>query len=108
MPDASEASILQKALRHANSDLHELHGDITHIQAILDELHLKRESLRKFTIEHNPFLAPIRQLPAEILIEIFMLCMSYDLSSFGPNRPPSLFGQVCRGWRQVALSTQKL
>jgi hypothetical protein len=108
MPNASEAPILQKALRHANSDIHELHGDIAHIQAILDELRLKRKSLRKFTVEHNAFLAPIRRLPAEILIEIFMLCMSYDLSSFNPYRPPSLFGQVCRGWRQVALSTQKL
>ncbi|KIM77201.1 hypothetical protein PILCRDRAFT_12204 [Piloderma croceum F 1598] len=108
MPNASEASILQKALRHANSDLHELHGDIAHIQAILDKLRLKRKSLRKFTIEHDAFLAPIRRLPAEILIEIFMLCMNYNMSSFSPNCSPSLFGQVCRGWRQVALSTQKL
>jgi len=108
MPDASEAFIVRKALRYANSDLHELHGDIAYVQAILDELRLKRESLRKFTIEHDAFLAPIRRLPAEILIEIFMLCMNYDLSSFSPNRSPSLFGQVCRGWRQVALSTQKL
>ena len=107
-PDASETLILRKALRHANSDLHELHDDITRIQAILDELRLKRESLHKFTIEHDAFLAPIRRLPAEILIEIFMLCMEYNLSSFSPSRSPSLFGQVCRGWRQVALSTQRL
>jgi hypothetical protein len=42
------------------------------------------------------------------LIEIFMLCMNYKLSSFSPYCSPSLFGQVCTGWRQVALSTQKL
>jgi hypothetical protein len=37
-----------------------------------------------------------------------MLCMNYKLSSFSPYCSPSLFGQVCTGWRQVALSTQKL
>jgi hypothetical protein len=45
MLDASEASIVRKALRHANSDLHELHDDITYVQAILDELRLKRQLL---------------------------------------------------------------
>jgi F-box-like len=108
MPDASEASIVRKALQYANSDLCELHGDIASVQAILDELRLKRQSLRKFTIEQDAFLAPIRRLPAEILIEIFMLCINYSLSSCSPNCSPLLFGQVCRGWQQVALSTQKL
>jgi hypothetical protein len=108
MPDASEAFIVRKALQYANSDLHGLHGNIAYVQAILDELHLKCESLRKFTTEHDAFLAPICRIPAEILIKIFMLCMNYDLSSFSPNHSPSLFGQVCRGWQQVALSMQKL
>jgi hypothetical protein len=98
MPDASEASILQNALWDATLDLPELHGDITHIQAILDRLCLKCESLGKFTVEDNVFLTPIHQLPIEILIEIFMLCMNYNLSSFGQYCPPSLFGKVCRGW----------
>ena len=108
MPDASEAFVLRETLLHANSDLNELHGDIIHIQAILDELRRKRESLRKFTIQHVAFLAPIRRLPAEILIEIFVLCLYDGIFSFSPKRAPSLIGQICRGWRHIVLSTQKL
>ena len=107
MPDASEGFILRETLLHANSDLNGLHGDIAHIQAILDELRLKCEPLRKFITEQNTILAPVRRLPAEILIEIF-LCMDYNISCFSSRWPPSLIGQVCRGWRHVVLSTQKL
>ena len=96
------------ALRYATPVLRELDDDIAHVQAVLDELLRKRKPLCKFINEQNTILAPIRRLPAEILIEIFMLCMDCDRSSFSPERSPLLVGQVCRGWRQVALSTQKL
>ena len=107
-PDATEIINLRKALRYATPILHELDDDIAHVQAVLDKLRRKREPLRKFITKQNTILAPIRRVPTEILIEIFILCMGYDKSSFSPKRSPSLVGQVCRGWRQVALSTQKL
>ena len=106
--DESEVLILRKTLRDANSDLHGLHCDIARVQAILDKLRLERESLCKFTIEHNAFLAPIRRLPMEILIKIFMHCMDYSRSTSNPQLAPSLISRVCKGWRQVALSTQEL
>ena len=100
---------LRAALRDATSDLHELDDDIAHVQAVLEDLRRKREALQEFAIKHDAFLAPIRQLPAEILAEIFIYCMpNYGNSSFNPHFPPFLLGRVCIGWRQVASSTQVL
>ena len=62
MPDASEGFILRETLLHANSDLNGLHGDIAHIQAILDELRLKCEPLRKFITEQNTILARLKRV----------------------------------------------
>ena len=76
---------------------------------ILDALHHKREALSQFIIEHDALLALIRRLPMEILTKIFILCMpNHGMSSFDPEHSPLLVGQVCIGWRQVALSTQAL
>ena len=107
-PNASEAIRLREALRHATPVVHQLDDDISHVQMLLDELRRKRELLRKFITDHNAILAPIRRLPAEILAEIFVLCMNSDISSFDLTQSPLLVGQVCKGWRQVALSTQTL
>ena len=90
------------------SGVHQLDDDISHVQMLLDELRRKRELLPKFITEHNAILTPIRRLPAEILAEIFVLCMNSDISSFAPTQSPLLVGQVCKVWRQVALSTQTL
>jgi hypothetical protein len=76
---------------------------------ILDALRHKREVLSQFIIEHDALLALIRRLPMEILTKIFILCMpNHGMSSFDPEHSPLLVGQVCIGWRQVALSTQAL
>lgn len=108
-PDQSEGISLRKALRDVESDLREIDNDITRVQAVLEELHRKREARHRFTIEHDAFLAPVRRLPPEILAKIFVICMpSYGSPSFNPQCSPFLFGQVCIGWRQVALLTQTL
>jgi hypothetical protein len=108
-PDALEAISLRTTLRHANSNLDELDDDIAHAQVVLDELRRKCAASRKFTTEHGAFFAPIRRLPPEILIHIFLHCIpDYRISSFHPGYAPLLVGQVCIGWRQIILSTQKL
>jgi hypothetical protein len=59
---------------------------------LLDELRRKRKSLLNFLAEQNTILAPIRRLPAEILAEIFVLSMNYNISSFDPMQSPLLVG----------------
>ena len=107
-PNATEIINLHKALRYATSILSQLDDDISHVRAVLDKLHLKHKLLWKFITEQNTILTPIHWLPVEILIEIFLLCIDYDMFSFNPKAPPLLIGQVCIGWWHVILSTQIL
>ena len=107
-PNATEIINLCKALRYATSILSQLDNDISYVWVVLDELHLRCKPLCKFITEQNTILTHIHQLPAEILIEIFLLCIDYDIFSFSPKAPPLLIGQVCIGWQQVVLFTQKL
>lgn len=52
-------------------------------------------------------LSPLRQLPPEILSEIFFLCL-YTGDSLDILQPPWLLGHVCSRWRAIALSTPRL
>lgn len=57
------------------------------------------------------FAAPERPLPQEMLVEIFLHCVaSEDLSDHLPSSrsPPFTLTCVCRSWRRLAISTQKL
>lgn len=48
----------------------------------------------------------LRPLPEEILTEIFLYCVSDESPS--PTTPPLTLTWVCRYWRTLALSTQRL
>ena len=91
----------------AGSDLVQLDSEINQVQAVLEALHQKREALLMFTAEHNAILAPIRRLPLELLIDIFIRCSPPSPLWHG-QEAPSLCAQVCAGWRQAAVSTQPL
>jgi hypothetical protein len=108
-PDQSILGSIQEMLSHARTDLSELDDEIVQMQAVLDELRIKRNELQKFTSEHEGFLAPIRLLPVEILTEIFALCMpEWGTPSFSTRQAPLVLGQVCVGWRRAAASVQNL
>ncbi|TDL22671.1 hypothetical protein BD410DRAFT_212865 [Rickenella mellea] len=52
-----------------------------------------------------------KELPADLLVEIFLLCLPGPNDSFPiPSRReiPILFGRVCRLWRSVSLNTPQL
>ncbi|KAJ7457590.1 hypothetical protein B0H11DRAFT_2062728 [Mycena galericulata] len=46
-------------------------------------------------------------LPPEIISDVFGLCLSVQVTP-APSEAPLLLGQVCRRWREIALSTPRL
>ena len=108
-PDASEVIALRQVILRVNSDKSRLDDEIAHAEAVLNRLHRDHEALHTFITEHDAFLAPVRRLPSEILTRIFALCLlEYETSSLDSRRAPLLLMQVCKGWRETALSTQNL
>lgn len=74
------------------------------------ELRLTRDSLVRTYYSYRGILLPIRRVPAEILEEIFLLCLEEY-----PYRPdhhsavaPMLLCQICSFWRSVALGLRRL
>lgn len=111
----SQAQIVHSTISATLSDISQLDREINRTQMILDELRRKRADLQSYTDAHKVLVAPIRQLPFEVLSEIFLqlieiqrpddqpLCRSSHL-----DKTPLLAGSICTQWRGIALATPRL
>ncbi|KAJ7914447.1 hypothetical protein B0H13DRAFT_439052, partial [Mycena leptocephala] len=84
----------------------------THIQAIEPERRILSLQAEKYPSQDRPhgYIYPVLTLPAEIVSEIFVRFIPVY-----PLRPPItgllspiILGQICRTWREIALSTPEL
>ncbi|KAK0502439.1 hypothetical protein EDD18DRAFT_1048223, partial [Armillaria luteobubalina] len=79
--------------------------DITPFQTDLDQLFHnisdRCSRVQKEIEYHEAALAPIQSLPADLLIDIFMLV---PVNALKPLSSPWIFGQVCMAWRVLSSS----
>ncbi|KAL0571123.1 hypothetical protein V5O48_010831 [Marasmius crinis-equi] len=89
---------------------------------LLDRLYAEEADLSEVVEAYRIVLHPVRTLPSEILAEIFRACVQLRISdrrhmdmtrdnaynSLDPGYPPWTLGQVCRRWREIALSHPSL
>ena len=108
IPSPLEAFLIMESL--STIDLPQLDNDIAHVQFVLNELLRNRKELDEYCRDHKPLLSLIRQFPPELLSHIFLLSLpTLGADSVMPFRRAILLpGQVCKYWRDVALSTPKL
>ncbi|KAJ7068783.1 hypothetical protein C8F01DRAFT_1119273 [Mycena amicta] len=104
------STIIASLLR---SQISWLEGAVSHQTAVLMEMHNRLRLLRQQLTQVAVF--PVNNLPPEILSEIFVYCLEAltpveSVPSFNAKRPtaPLLLTQICRTWRNIALSTPKL
>lgn len=94
-------------------------GGLQRLEAIKDEaalIKVQLEGLLKESAEihglirgHQALLSPIRQLPADLLREIFVACLPTDRNpTMCRDEAPMILTVVCSHWRQVALSTPRI
>ncbi|KAG7442115.1 uncharacterized protein BT62DRAFT_457885 [Guyanagaster necrorhizus] len=74
----------------------------------LDKALMLRKELVKTKSIYATILAPVRRLPTEILIQIFLHSIGRHFTLFSITRGPWVLGKVCSRWRQVVLSTPEL
>lgn len=78
---------------------------------MFSSLQKTRDALQGEVAALLALLSSSRRLSPELVAEIFELCLppgGLSTSVFRPNEAPILVAQICRGWRQVALSTPRL
>ncbi|KAJ7784122.1 hypothetical protein B0H16DRAFT_1296848, partial [Mycena metata] len=97
----------------------DLRARLAEVNASIAALHLRLKPLedarKQLQSELDGIVYPVATLPPEITSNIFLRCLppSPELSSPVKAHPsmftaPLLFLQVCRMWRNIALSTPRL
>jgi F-box-like len=102
----SQVQLIHDTISSAQADISQLDGEIHRLQALLDGLIHKRDTLQTYTRSHTALIAPIGRLPPEILSEIFLHCR--DPKKRRLDKVPLSLGSVCSRWRTIALSTAQL
>lgn len=109
VPYGAEAEAIQDDIADAKSRLERLQGEISLATAIVEQLKWdRRRPIRSYIKLREAIFAPIRQLPTEILLEIFLIASPSTVSITATAGFPWKLGHVCGRWRDVVLSAPKL
>ncbi|KAF9267979.1 hypothetical protein L218DRAFT_894330 [Marasmius fiardii PR-910] len=93
----------------SSDPLHTLYNFIKQHRGIVKDLETERDSILEKITRYNTILSPIKLLPAEIMSEIFLHCLPNQIFVRpSPSEAPLLLTQVCRGWKEITLSTPSL
>lgn len=97
-----ECTVIRERISQMAADMIMLDNEIRRVEKVLEDLRCNRMALKKLSDRHQNALHFTRRLPAEILGEIFILVQ--DMCG-GWSITPT---QICRHWRDVAISTSPL
>ncbi|KIK66068.1 hypothetical protein GYMLUDRAFT_158537, partial [Collybiopsis luxurians FD-317 M1] len=107
IPTTSELGILKTLLTDPELDLSQLEAEISRLQNALDRLFLRKQKIKDYIMAHKALASPVRQLPAEILAEIFVQCLP-DFGVRDLSEAPLVLTRICRDWRRIAFDTPRL
>ncbi|KAJ7453438.1 hypothetical protein FB451DRAFT_668840 [Mycena latifolia] len=111
--DASQARQVRATLDATLTELEDLEGQISKTLLYLVKLENERRCRRQYADTLKGALSPIRRIPSEILVEIFLACRDNSLTASNysitdPREAPMLMGHVSSRWRQVCHGAPRL
>ncbi|KAJ6512788.1 hypothetical protein C8R45DRAFT_1067949 [Mycena sanguinolenta] len=109
VPSDSEILEIRALLAEPEKELARMDAQIEKMEAALAQLKEQRELLKRPIDAHRVLLSPIRHIPHDVLVEIFLACLPskhHALIDF--TKAPMLLSRVCRHWSGVAYSTPML
>ncbi|KAJ7803486.1 hypothetical protein B0H14DRAFT_1637275 [Mycena olivaceomarginata] len=69
----------------------------------------ERDTLLTYVEAHKALISPLRQLPLDIIEEIFMACLpTHRNCVMSAAEAPVLLGRICSSWRAISLTTPRL
>ncbi|KAK1222878.1 hypothetical protein PQX77_014300 [Marasmius sp. AFHP31] len=78
-------------------------------KSIVKVLENERDHIIGTLARYNALISPIRLLPLEVMSQIFLLCLpDHPFVPPSSSDAPLILTQVCRSWRDIALSTPGL
>ncbi|KAJ7088540.1 hypothetical protein C8R43DRAFT_1050702 [Mycena crocata] len=109
-PLPTQTILVREIVQNKEAELSALENAISELQASLQSLQDKRAELASEIRQCNGILSPVRQLPTEIIGEIFLYFVPILHPTIQRSRvdPPWKLGHICRLWRGIALSLVQL
>ncbi|KAJ7023473.1 hypothetical protein C8F04DRAFT_970166, partial [Mycena alexandri] len=110
VPSESQSIEFVRQIGVATTAISEIEAKMQDLRRVFDDLVVQHHALLDFVADHQKVLAPVRTLPNELLVEIFLRCVERDSScEWDPHVDPEwVLGRVCSQWRTVALSTPRI
>ncbi|KAK1233904.1 hypothetical protein PQX77_002910 [Marasmius sp. AFHP31] len=108
----AEKAVVEQHLLDGERDLRRYEAELNRLKASIMVVEGKRDRTRKALESYRSLLAPVQQMPSEILNEIFSnFCSSHDIllppdSDTLPS--PVALSMVCGRWRDICLSSTGL
>ncbi|KAF7979227.1 hypothetical protein HWV62_67 [Athelia sp. TMB] len=105
-PTTSEQHHIRANLAEVESDLARLDSALEHLKAAQERLQLKRSALQQHAAACAALMAPIKRVPPEILVEVFMYLLPkvWNDASAVALRSRMLPSHICKRWRELSLS----
>ncbi|KAJ7879474.1 hypothetical protein B0H14DRAFT_3858352 [Mycena olivaceomarginata] len=89
--------------------LKRLDDEIAVMRQALEKLAEERDTLLTYVEAHKALISPLRQLPLDIIEEIFMACLpTHRNCVMSAAEAPVLLGRICSSWRAISLTTPRL
>ena len=108
-PSASEILDIKNLITEPLARLSTLDAEIERLNSIICVLYDQRCALSEDIEAHRALISPFRQLPLDIMEEIFTHCLPIHHNAvMSVQEAPLLLGRVCSAWRSITLSTPRL
>ncbi|KAJ7609101.1 hypothetical protein FB45DRAFT_375288 [Roridomyces roridus] len=111
-PGSAEAAFIRTVASDTGARLDFLDSEISRLQSRLDQLQAERMQLSDYHSHNTSILSPLRRMPPEVLVQIFLWTLpSLQERSggvFDTQGSPWTLAQVSSRWRGISLSTASL
>jgi len=112
LPSRSEEVQIRGIIRNADQRIARIDATSHRIHLVLEQLAHERRIIQEFADKHRVMIAPVWELPPEILSYILLLSLPVRVDLHEINRSALKGGltvaRVNRHWRNVAVSTPQL
>ncbi|KAF7980871.1 hypothetical protein HWV62_36543 [Athelia sp. TMB] len=98
---AGQSNATRQTLQEAQRHLRDVDENIRYLLA-------KRMMLQNYIETHRGIVSSLRQVPNEILSEVFIHALPVFPFRLSQNQAPLLFERVCKRWKDVSRSTPTL
>ncbi|KAF9463442.1 hypothetical protein BDZ94DRAFT_1258823 [Collybia nuda] len=108
-PNKSQIQVLETFRVHCSDRITSLDEEISELETKLANLTQIRNNWTSKVDICTKILSPIRHLPPEIIVEIFIHCLPGSRSrTLSRLKAPILLCQICSAWRGIALGISAL